>query len=81
MKHRTQETLVTIERDELGFDAPAPLGHPGHSGLPEGHSTGPEIGERLPDFVLPDAHGNHVDLHESRGDAKAVVVFYRSAVW
>ena len=28
---------MTIERDALGFDAPAPLGHPGRTGLPEGH--------------------------------------------
>ena len=72
---------MTVERDELGFDAPAPLGHPGRSGLAEGHSTGPEIGERLPDFTLPDAFGRPLSLHADRGDMKAVVVFYRSAVW
>jgi len=72
---------MTVERDHHGFDAPAPLGHPGRSGLPEGRATGPEIGEGMPDFVLPDAHGNLVDYHESRGQAKSVVVFYRSAVW
>lgn len=72
---------MTVERDHHGFDAPAPLGHPGRAGLPEGHSTGPEVGERLPDFRLPDAHGRLVDFHESRGQAKAVVVFFRSAVW
>ena len=48
---------MTVERDHHGFDAPAPLGHPARAGLPDGHSTGPEIGERLPDFKLPDAHG------------------------
>ena len=72
---------MTIERDHHGFDAPAPLGHPGRSGLPDGHPTGPEIGERLPDFQLPDSSGNVVDYHASRGKAKSVVVFYRSAVW
>ena len=72
---------MTIERDHHGFDAPAPLGHPGRAGLPDGHSTGPEVGERLPDFVLSDANGDLVDFHKSRGFAKAVVVFYRSAVW
>ena len=45
---------MTIERDHLGFDAPAPLGHPGRLGLPEGQGTGPEVGEKLPDFELPD---------------------------
>jgi hypothetical protein len=72
---------MTVERDHHGFDAPAPLGHPARTGLPDGHSTGPAVGERLPDFKLPDAHGQLVDYHESRGQAKSVVVFYRSAVW
>lgn len=72
---------MTIERDELGFDAPAPLGHPGRVGLPAGHGTGPEVGERLPDFDLPDANGRRVRFHTDRDGAKAVVVFYRSAVW
>ena len=72
---------MAIERDELGFDAPAPLGHPGRMGLPEGAATGPEVGTRLPDFELPDANGRVVRFHEDRADSKAAVVFYRSAVW
>ncbi len=72
---------MTIERDDLGFDAPAPLGHPGRLGLPEGQRTGPEVGERLPDFELPAARDGRVRFHEDRGRAKAVVVFFRSAVW
>ena len=72
---------MTIERDEFGFDAPAPLGHPGRLGLPDGHPTGPEVGDRLPHFELPDQDGRRVDFHRDRAGAKAVVVFYRSAVW
>jgi len=72
---------MTIERDALGFDAPAPLGHPGRAGLPEGHPTGPAVGERLPDFRLPDHSGRLVDFHADRGRSKAAVVFYRSVVW
>ena len=72
---------MPIERDELGFDAPAPLGHPGRAGLPGGHSTGPNVGDRLPDFVLPDSFGQEVDFHTHRAGRPAVVVFYRSAVW
>ena len=72
---------MALNRDEFGFDAPVELGHPIRSGLPEGHSTGPEVGERLPDFQLPDAGGQIVDFHADRGSAKAAVVFYRSAVW
>lgn len=72
---------MAVERDHHGFDAPSALGHPARTSLPDGHSTGPEVGERLPDFKLPDAHGQLIDYHESRGQAKSVVVFYRSAVW
>ncbi len=72
---------MTIERDALGFDAPAPIGHPGRSGLPAGRTTGPEIGEPLPGLRLPDRDGRIVDLHADRGGAPAVVVFFRSAVW
>ena len=72
---------MPVERDALGFDAPAPLGHPGRAGLPDGHSTGPEIGDELPDFVLPDAFGRDVNFHTDRDGRPAVVVFYRSAVW
>ncbi len=72
---------MTIERDELGFDAPAPLGHPGRLGLPDRHPTGPEVGQRLPDFELPDKDGRLVRLHADRDGAPAAIVFYRSAVW
>ena len=73
--------MAIHETDVLGFEAPAPLGHPARTGLPEGHATGPEIGERLPDFALPDQHGRVVDFHEDRAGSPAAVVFYRSAVW
>ena len=72
---------MVVERDHHGFDAPAPLGHPARAGLPDGHPTGPEVGERLPDFTLPDAGGREVDYHTDRSGRKSVVVFYRSAVW
>ena len=72
---------MPIERDAFGFDAPAPLGHPARAGIPEGHEPGPGIGEPLPDFELPDAYGRPIRLHEDRGQALAVVVFFRSVVW
>ena len=72
---------MTIERDETGFDAPAPLGHPARANMPDAQPTGPEIGDLLPDFTLPDANGIPVRFHEDRAGAKAALVFYRSAVW
>jgi len=69
------------EMDALGFEAPAPLEHPARRGLPTGRSVGPEIGEALPDFELPDQFGRRIRFQEDRGGARAVVVFFRSAVW
>ena len=37
---------MTVEKDALGFEAPAPLGHPGRVGMPEGLSPGPEVATR-----------------------------------
>jgi peroxiredoxin len=42
---------------------------------------GPTVGERFPDVRLPDQHGHAVDLHQERGNRRALVVFYRSAAW
>jgi peroxiredoxin len=42
---------------------------------------GPAVGDRFPDVILPDQHGNLVDLHQARGNHRALVVFYRSAAW
>jgi len=72
---------MAVERDEHGFDAPAPLEHPARKGLPSGHSTGPEVGDRLPDFTLPDQNGKAIRFHEDRAGQKSAVVFFRSAVW
>ena len=69
------------ETDELGFEAPVPLGHPARAGLPDGHPTGPEIGDQIPDFKLPDQYGHIIDFHEDRGNAKAALLFIRSVVW
>ena len=74
-------TAMKAERDELGFDAPAPLGDPVRASLPANAATGPAIGDRLPGFSLPDAFGRVVNFHDDRGDSKAALVFYRSAVW
>ncbi len=43
--------------------------------------TGPAIGEQLPDIVAMSHTGSEVDVHADRSGRRAVVVFYRSAVW
>jgi hypothetical protein len=72
---------MTVERDDFGFDAPAPLEHPARASLTGEAATGPAVGERLLDFELPDAFGRSVSFHADRGKRKAALVFYRSAVW
>ena len=67
--------------DEYGFTAPLPVTHGQRRIPPEGFPTGPEVGTRLPDFALEAHTGERLALHADRGDAKAAVVFFRSAVW
>lgn len=68
--------------DEFGITVPIPVSHPGRRFPAEdGFPTGPDIGERLPDFKLPNQNGEIIDFHKHRGNRKAAVVFYRSVVW
>jgi hypothetical protein len=69
--------------DDLGITVPiAPVDFPARR-YPASNEfpTGPAIGERLPEFELPNHNGEIVDFHADRGDSKAIVVFYRSASW
>jgi hypothetical protein len=42
---------------------------------------GPQVGERVPDFRLPDQTGRVRDLQSIMGPRGAMLVFYRSADW
>ena len=44
-------------------------------------SLGPQIGERVPDFSLPDQNGQIHDLESIMGPNGAMLVFMRSADW
>ena len=46
-----------------------------------GMVSGPEIGERIPDFSAYDQNGNLVGLGDVMGPNGAIVVFHRSADW
>jgi peroxiredoxin len=48
---------------------------------PDLSHVGPAIGQRMPDVVLPNQHGELVDLHRRRGEGEALFVVYRSADW
>ena len=83
MKAAHENLPPDARKDDLGITVPPiPASHPGRR-YPADHEfpTGPEIGERLPEFQLPNQNGEVIDFHAHRGDSKAIVVFYRSAVW
>jgi peroxiredoxin len=44
-------------------------------------ALGPQIGERAPDFTLPDQHGQPRRLSSMLGPNGALLVFFRSADW
>lgn len=70
----TDERGLRVEG--MGVDFPARR-YPASAEFP----TGPALGERLPEFTLPNQHGDPIDFHADRDGQGAVVVFYRSAVW
>ena len=47
----------------------------------DGCQTGPEIGEKVPDFTLTDQYGNNRALAELMGLNGLLLVFVRSAHW
>jgi hypothetical protein len=69
--------------DDLGITVPiAPVDFPARRyPATDEFPTGPAIGERLPEFALPNHNGEIVDFYADRGDSKAIVVFHRSAAW
>jgi hypothetical protein len=44
-------------------------------------TIGPKVGEALPDFSLPDQHGQMRSMKSLLGPNGAVIVFFRSANW
>ena len=47
----------------------------------DGYRTGPAIGEKVPDFALPDQHGKAWTLPGLMGSNGLLLVFSRSADW
>ena len=45
------------------------------------HSLGPQIGDRVPDFSLPDQYGAIQTLDGIMGSHGALILFHRSADW
>jgi len=47
----------------------------------DGYAAGPEPGERIPDFTLPDQNGALRSLANLTGPGGLLLVFHRSADW
>ncbi len=47
----------------------------------EGLQTGPEVGQRVPDFELPDQNGKSSKLEDLMGPNGLLLIFTRSADW
>jgi hypothetical protein len=45
------------------------------------YATGPDPGERIPDFALPDQNGVSRSLADLSGPSGLLLVFHRSADW
>ena len=45
------------------------------------HSLGPQVGERVPDFQLPDQNGTLHSLDSIKGPNGTMLLFHRSADW
>jgi hypothetical protein len=48
---------------------------------PDPQTLGPKVGERVPEFSLPDQRGATRSLKSAFGPKGAVLVFFRSADW
>ena len=44
-------------------------------------SLGPQIGDRVPDFRLPDQNGQFHTLNDIKGSSGTMLLFHRSADW
>ncbi len=71
---KTDDLGITVPMASVDFPARR---YPASQEFP----TGPDVGERLPEFTLPNQDGELIDFHQHRGASKSIVVFYRSVVW
>jgi len=44
-------------------------------------ALGPQVGDRVPDFSLPDQNGQLQTLESVRGPNGSLILFFRSADW
>jgi hypothetical protein len=64
-----------------GLPIPADLQAKHVNATNEGYATGPDLGERIPNFALADQDGVSRSLTNLTGPSGLLLVFYRSADW
>ena len=75
-------TPVLLMAMALLAAAPAAVPQPAASRTPiDVSKLGPQVGERVPDFSLPDQNGRLRTLQSIMGPRGAMLVFVRSADW
>ncbi len=75
----TQHTRIIVA---AGLALAAPVALSAQERTPvDVSSLGPQVGERVPDFALPDQHGRVRTLDSIMGEKGAMILFHRSADW
>jgi len=66
---------------EAGLPVPAEVRERHVWATNDGYATGPDPGERIPEFALPDESGAIRTLNDLAGPNGLFLVFHRSADW
>jgi hypothetical protein len=66
---------------EAGLPVPAEVRERHVQATNDGYATGPDAGERIPEFALPDQSGTTRTLRDLTGPNGLFLVFHRSAEW
>ena len=72
------ETAALLRR--LGASLPSQALQPSRARV-DVSALGPQVGQTVPDFNLPDQHGTIRTLESIMGPNGAMLVFHRSADW
>jgi hypothetical protein len=66
---------------DAGLPVPAEVWDRHVQATNDGYATGPDPGESVPDFAVPDQSGSLRSLKDLLGPSGLFLVFYRSADW
>ena len=75
---KVASTILTLCLSALTFTVTAQVGQ---RQAIEVSALGPQVGDQVPDFRLPDQYGNYHTLEDVMGPNGAMLLFHRSADW